>query len=77
MLDWAGLRAAREYDARWVRVDVWTTNIKLHAYYRGQGFKFRDYSPVPGYPSAALFQKAVDEIRPIVAPLFREDPETA
>ena len=30
LLDWAGIRASREYGALWIRVDVWTTNIGLH-----------------------------------------------
>src|SRR5579859_2308688 len=54
LLDWAGLRASREYGARWIRVDVWTTNTGLHSYYRRQGFAYCGLSPVPGYPSAAL-----------------------
>jgi ribosomal protein S18 acetylase RimI-like enzyme len=67
LIDWAGLRGFREWGAKWIRVDVWTTNVALHDYYRGQGFehlrtlKFEDYWE---YPSAALFQKptaAVDE----------------
>jgi GNAT superfamily N-acetyltransferase len=75
LLDWAGLRASREYGARWVRVDVWTTNSRLHRYYEDQGFAECGRSPIPGYPSAKLFQKSVDEIKPIDAPLFREDPQ--
>ena len=62
LLDWAGLRASRDYSARWVRVDVWTTNTRLHAYYRDQGFTFCDYSPIRNYPSAALFQKRTGQI---------------
>jgi GNAT superfamily N-acetyltransferase len=75
LLDWAGLRASHEYGARWVRVDVWTTNIRLHDYYRGQGFTRGGTCPINGYPSAALFQKPVDQIRLPAIPLFREDPE--
>ena len=37
ILDWAGDRAARS-GARWLRLDAWTTNPKLHAYYRSLGF---------------------------------------
>jgi len=77
LLDWAGLRANRDYGARWVRVDVWTTNTKLHDYYVNQGFQECGRSPVPDYPSAALFQKSVEEIRLPAAPLFREAPWTA
>jgi GNAT superfamily N-acetyltransferase len=77
LYDWAGLRASREYGARWVRVDVWTTNTRLHDYYHAQGFERCGRSPIAGYPSAALFQKSVDEIRAIGDPPFREDPGTA
>jgi GNAT superfamily N-acetyltransferase len=75
LLDWAGLHASRDYGARWIRVDVWTTNTGLHEYYRDQGFRFCDYSPISGYPSAALFQKPIDQITPAQAPLFQVDPE--
>jgi GNAT superfamily N-acetyltransferase len=74
LLDWAGLRANRDYGARWVRVDVWTTNTRLHDYYLDQGFERCGRSPIPDYPSAALFQKPVDHIKPPAAPLFREGP---
>lgn len=74
LLDWAGLRASRDYGARWVRVDVWTTNTRLHAYYRDQGFTFCDYSPVRNYPSAALFQKRTDQIISPEFPLFQQEP---
>ena len=58
LLDWAGLRARRWYGARWIRVDVWTTNTRLHAYYQRQGFGFCGFSEAfRHYPSAALFQK--------------------
>jgi GNAT superfamily N-acetyltransferase len=77
LLDWAGLRSSRDYGARWIRVDVWTTNIRLHNYYLGQGFTRDGTSPVEGYPSAALFQKPVDQIRLPATPLFREAPEAA
>jgi GNAT superfamily N-acetyltransferase len=77
LLDWAGLRASRVYGARWVRVDVWTTNEELHDYYKSQGFKYRGLCPIPDYPSAALFQKSVDHIEPPEIPLFQEDPGSA
>ena len=75
LIDWAGLRARREYGARWIRAEVWTTNTQLHDYYRRQGFEYSGLSPVSGYPSAALFQKSTDQIRPPEAPLFRDAPE--
>jgi|SRR5215831_692665 len=77
LLDWAGLQAVRAYGARWVRVDLWTTNTELHAYYRRQGFMFCGFCEDIGYPSAALFQKPTDQIKPFDAPLFREAPERA
>jgi hypothetical protein len=48
---------------------------RANEYYRGQGFSFCGYSPISGYPSAALFQKPVSQIRFPAIPLFREDPE--
>ena len=72
VLDWAGLRAIRRYGAHWVRVDVWTTDKALHAYYRGQGFEFCGVSEeIDHYPSAALFQKATDRIKPTRQTLFQ------
>ena len=47
LLDWAGLRASRDYGARWVRVDVWTTNTELHAYYRSLGIQVLRLLPGP------------------------------
>jgi GNAT superfamily N-acetyltransferase len=76
LLDWAGLRATREYGARWVRVDLWTTNTELHDYYRRQGFEFCGFcETIEDYPSAALFQKPVHQIKPPEELLFRELPE--
>jgi GNAT superfamily N-acetyltransferase len=73
LLDWAGLRAGRQYGARWIRVDVWTTNTALHDYYRNQGFEFCGFcQTIADYPAAALFQKRTDEIKPPGSPLFRE-----
>jgi GNAT superfamily N-acetyltransferase len=72
LLNWAGLRGRRQYRARWARVDVWTTNIGLHSYYLRQGFRFCGFSEAFGYyPSAALFQKETERIRPAGQPLFR------
>jgi GNAT superfamily N-acetyltransferase len=78
LLDWAGLHANRQYGAQWVRVDVWTTNTALHEYYVRQGFGFCGFcETIEGYPSAALFQKPVHQIKPLEDPLFREIPDTA
>jgi GNAT superfamily N-acetyltransferase len=73
LLDWAGARARRKHRARWVRIDVWTTNKALHAYYLRQGFEFWGYCDAVGYyPSAALFQKATDPIRQPGPPPFEQ-----
>jgi ribosomal protein S18 acetylase RimI-like enzyme len=65
LLDWAGISARRRFAAHWIRVDVWTTNTALHAYYRRQGFEFCGFSEtINHYPSAALFQKATEGITP-------------
>lgn len=65
LIDWAGVLGIRQRRATWIRVDVWTTNLALHDYYRGQGFGHLRTVPFPDYwdyPSAALFQKATTEI---------------
>jgi len=65
LIDWAGVLGIELWQANWIRVDVWTTNVALHGYYRGQGFeylrtlKFEDYWE---YPSAALFQKPTAKV---------------
>ena len=38
LLDWAGDRAYRA-GAKWLRLDAWTTNVALQAYYLHQGFE--------------------------------------
>lgn len=60
MIDWAVQRELVKRPVEWVRVDVWTTNEDLHAYYRRQGFTRCGTCPDPTYPSGALFQKAAD-----------------
>ncbi len=72
LIDWAGLRARREYGAKWIRIDVWTDNFGLHGYYLGIGFKPCGLSAKPGYPSGALFQKGISMIAAPATPLFRE-----
>jgi GNAT superfamily N-acetyltransferase len=75
LMDWAGLSARRQFAARWVRADVWTTNTALHAYYRQQGFEFCGFSEaIDHYPSAALFQKATEHISPPERVLFQLSP---
>jgi GNAT superfamily N-acetyltransferase len=54
MLRWAGGRA---FDAglQWLRLDAWTTNERLHAYYRARGF--RHVRTVASRISGACFQR--------------------
>lgn len=56
LLDWAGTRAAHAGD-RWLRVDVWTTNVALQRYYERQGFQHVRTVVRDDYPSGALFQR--------------------
>ncbi|MGH3500945.1 MAG: GNAT family N-acetyltransferase [Nocardioidaceae bacterium] len=54
--DWAGARAAKA-GKRWIRVDVWTTNVPLQRWYREQGFTHVRTLDTSDYPSGALFQR--------------------
>jgi GNAT superfamily N-acetyltransferase len=72
LLDWAGLRGQRLYGAKWIRIDVWTTNEGLHEYYLGQGFQACGFCADPTYPSGALFQKPVAMIKEPGFPQFAE-----
>jgi len=65
LIDWAGLRGIQEWQADWIRVDVWTSNVGLHNYYKGQHFEYVRTVEVEhewDYPSAVLFQKPTMEI---------------
>jgi GNAT superfamily N-acetyltransferase len=72
LIDWAGRRAAREYGAKWIRIDVWRDNLDLHKYYLGRGFDFVSECPDPGYPSSALFRKAIRDIDKSFSPQFTD-----
>lgn len=54
MVDWA---AGRAYDAglTWLRLDAWTTNTRLHDYYRKLGF--RHVRTIHSRVSGACFQR--------------------
>lgn len=56
MLDWAGDQAARQ-GCRWLRLDAWTTNLELQAYYRKQGFTHVRTSPDPDVVSGWAAQR--------------------
>jgi GNAT superfamily N-acetyltransferase len=57
LLDWTALQARRCHGAVWIRLNVWTTNEKLHRYYERIGFRRCERGIDDGYPSAALFQR--------------------
>lgn len=60
LLDWASAAAERKMGTPLIRIDVWTDNLDLHAYYQHQGFvlcEIRDPTALPGYPSRALFER--------------------
>ena len=60
LMDWATDVAKIDHGAELIRIDVWTTNLKLHAYYEGQGFTRRpgrDPRELADYPSQALFER--------------------
>lgn len=54
MLNWAGGRAFAA-GLTWLRLDAWTTNPRLHAYYVGQGF--RHVRTISSRVSGACFQR--------------------
>jgi GNAT superfamily N-acetyltransferase len=72
LLDWVGRTARLEHGARWIRLSAWTTNYRLHAYYRRQGFALSAFRPDDSYPSGAFFQKPTVDIPPAAPALFRQ-----
>lgn len=76
MIDWAGARGLSEWNAQWIRIDVWTTNVALHNYYEKRGFRFCRIASCQAedYPSAALFQKPTSEVDLAVTTRFGMGP---
>ena len=74
LLAWAGRWAGRQYGARWIRIDVWATNIALHHYCERLGFWFVRFGDTTN-PSAALFQKPTAGISSASTPRLNERPE--
>jgi GNAT superfamily N-acetyltransferase len=68
LIDWAGKRGYRLYGAKWIRIDVWTTNTGLHHYYKMARFEPCGFCPDPDYPSGALFHKHVSEVGSLAIP---------
>ncbi|MFC9689539.1 GNAT family N-acetyltransferase [Kribbella sp. NPDC056951] len=48
---------ARQEGMRWLRLNCWSTNTRLHGYYRAHGYMHVRTCDVPGRPSGALFEK--------------------
>ena len=72
LLDWAAAAAGRDHGATRIRIDVWTTNRALHAYFEHRGFT-RCPSPDPdlnNYPSQALFERQIEQAGEGYAKLF-------
>ncbi|WP_192810077.1 GNAT family N-acetyltransferase [Actinomadura rudentiformis] len=61
LIRWAGRQGRRRTPgARLIRIDVWTDNKELHAYYRRQGFRDVAIRTVgDDCPSGALFQRQI------------------
>ncbi|MFI2611220.1 GNAT family N-acetyltransferase [Kitasatospora sp. NPDC018619] len=57
LADWAAWRAARA-GAGLLRVNVWSDNAALHAYYRARGWRW--VRTAPGSRSGALFERPTD-----------------
>jgi ribosomal protein S18 acetylase RimI-like enzyme len=78
LINWASRRGIKEWHAKYIRLDVWTTNLDLQAYYKTQKFdhiRTCDFDNPWDYPSAALFQRKAadfDEKDAKDAKLFRE-----
>jgi GNAT superfamily N-acetyltransferase len=77
LIDWTGLRAHPENGAKWIRIDVWSSNKGLHDYYMKHGFEPCGRASDPKYPSGMLFQKPVSEISEPFCPLFTESDPAA
>lgn len=48
---------ARDHGDKWLRLNCWSTNTKLHAYYESIGFRHVRTVDVPGRMSGALFER--------------------
>ena len=75
LIDWAGYRALQTWKAQWIRIDVWTSNLALQAYYEKLGFAPVRICPgnEPGSsPSGALFQKPTAEVDEVAATRFTQ-----
>ena len=75
LINWASLRGINGWGAECTRLDVWTTNLDLQCYYKGQKFEHIrtcDFANPWEYPSAALFQKSAGDVDRKDANFFQE-----
>jgi GNAT superfamily N-acetyltransferase len=75
LIDWAGYRALQTWRAQWIRIDVWTGNLPLQAYYEKLGFAPVRICPDDesgSSPSGALFQKPTAEVNEVAATRFTQ-----
>jgi GNAT superfamily N-acetyltransferase len=56
----AVIEQARQEGKRWIRLNCWSTNKRLHAYYIDHGFEYVRTCNIPGRMSGALFQRKVN-----------------
>jgi predicted N-acetyltransferase YhbS len=78
LIDWAGLHGIEQWQADWIRIDVWTTNRGLYRYYQEKGFVHLRTVRLEAsweYPSAALFQKPAAAVDRAAAARFRLEQE--
>jgi RimJ/RimL family protein N-acetyltransferase len=61
VIDWACEYADEAFEAKRLRIDVWTTNRRLHDYYRKHGFQPRGYLDDKDYPSCARFERCTGQ----------------
>jgi GNAT superfamily N-acetyltransferase len=76
LLDWAADVASRDHEAALIRIDVWTTNQDLHAYYKRQHFtpcEGRDPRDLGNYPSQALFERKAGQSGSAYRTMFVEE----
>ena len=76
LLDWAADIARRDHEAALIRVDVWTTNLDLHAYYLRQRFtpcEGRDPRELANYPAQAIFERKADRSGSAYRTMFVEE----
>ena len=76
LLDWAAATGHHSHDARFIRVNAWTDNTGLHAYYTSRGFEQCDPAAVLHHPSRARFQRATSYRHASSRWQFTEQPRT-